>query len=119
GSGSDGVFVFDSRLGMSPTAIAATIEGLNSAPWVRIRSATQAMTILPPEGATLPFPTFARGDQSYLSAARAARSALSTLDSILVQPLANADEYDRNVLAAESSEWRSDPASGVRLARRV
>jgi hypothetical protein len=64
-------------------------------------------------------PAFARPDQSFLAGARAARTALSTLDSILVQPLPNSDEYDRSLLAAESSEWQTDAAAGVRLARRV
>src|SRR5438874_879040 len=117
--GSDRVFVIDSPVRMAPTALSATIDGLSSAPWVRMRSASEALTVLPPEGANLPFPTFTRSDEPYLAGARAGRSALSTLDAILVQPLPNGDEYDRNLLAAESSEWESDPASGLRLARRV
>jgi hypothetical protein len=117
--GSDRVFVIDSPPGMAPTALAATIDGLRSAPWVRMRSATEALTVLPPEGANLPFPTFVRPDTSYLSGARAGRAALSTLDAILVQPLPNGDELDRNLLAAESWEWSNDPASGLRLSRRV
>ena len=117
--GSERVFVIDSPVRMAPTALAATIDGLTSAPWVRIRPATEALTVLPPQGANLPFPTFVRSDSSVLSGARTGRTALSTLDSILVQSLPNGDELDRNLLAAESWEWRTDPASGLRLARRV
>ena len=117
--GSDRVFVIDSPVRMAPTALAAAIDGLTSAPWVRMRSATEALTVLPPQGVDLPYPTFVRSDSPVLSAARAGRSALSTLDAILVQPLPNSDELDRNLLAAESWEWRNDPASGLRLARRV
>jgi hypothetical protein len=84
-----------------------------------MRSATEALTSLPSQGAVLPLPTFARADQPFLSGARAGRTALSTLDSILVQPLSQSEEYDRNLLASESSEWQADPAAGLRLARRV
>jgi hypothetical protein len=117
--GSERVLVIESPVRMAPTSLAAAIDGLSSAPWVRMRSATEALTILPSQGAVLPLPTFVRADQPFLAGARGARIALSTLDSILVQPLSNTDEYDRNVLAAESSEWQADPAAGVRLARRV
>ena len=117
--GSERVIVIDSPSLMAPTSLAAAIDGLSSAPWVRMRSATEALTILPSQGAVLPLPTFVRTDQPYLSGARAARTALSTLDSILIQPLPQSDEYDRNLLAAESSEWQADPSAGLRLARRV
>lgn len=117
--GSDRVFVIDSPVRMAPTALAATIDGFSSAPWVRMRSASEALLVLPPQGVNLPFPTFVRSDAPYLSGARAGRTALSTLGGILVQPLPNGDELDRNLLAAESWEWRADPASGLRLARHV
>jgi hypothetical protein len=117
--GAERAFVIDSPVRMAPTALAAMIDGLTSAPWVRMRSATETLTVLPPEGANLPFPSFTRNDTSYLAAARAGRAALSTLDAILVQPLATGDEFDKNILAAESSEWGADPAAGARVARRV
>jgi uncharacterized protein DUF6049 len=117
--GSERVLVIDSPVRMAPTSLAAAIDGLSNAPWIRMRSATEALTILPPEGAVLPLPVFARADQSFLAGARAARLALSTLESILVQPLPERDEYDRNLLAAESSEWQVNPSVGLQLARRV
>ena len=117
--GSERVFVIDSPVRMAPTALAATIDGLTNAPWVRMLPASEALTVLPPQGSNIPFPLFTRSDTPYVSAARAGRSAFSTLDSILVQPLANEDELDRDLLAAESSEWQSDPGSGVSLARGV
>jgi hypothetical protein len=117
--GSERVLVIDSPVRMAPTSLAAAIDGLSTAPWVRMRSATETLTILPPQGAVLPLPAFVRPDQSFLAGARAARTALSTLDSILVQRLPNSDEYDRNLLAAESSEWQTDAAAGLRLARHL
>lgn len=117
--GSDRVIVIDSPVRLAPTALAAAIDGLNSAPWVRLRSATEALSLLPPEGAPLPLPSLIRPDHSFLSAARTARAELSILGSILVQPLSAADTFDRDVLASESSEWAVAPTAGVRLARRV
>ena len=117
--GAERVLVIDSPVRLAPTALAAAIDGLNSAPWVRMRSATDSLTVLMPEGATLPLPSLIRPDQPFLGAARGARTELSILESILVLPLRNADEYDRTVLAAESSEWGAAPTTGARLARQV
>ena len=117
--GSERVLVIDSPVRLAPTALAAAIDGLNSAPWVRMRSATEALTILTPEGAALPLPSLIRPDQPFLAGARGARTELSILESILVEPLRDADQYDRTVLAAESAEWGGDPTTGVRLARQA
>ncbi|MGZ4120092.1 MAG: DUF6049 family protein [Actinomycetota bacterium] len=115
--GSERVLAIDSSVRLAPTALTAMIEGLTQAPWARMRSVSQALTILPPEGAVLPVPRFARPDRPFLVAARAARLALSTLSSVAVDPLTRGDELDRDILASESAEWTSVPAQGVNIAR--
>ena len=77
-------FVIDSPVLMAPTALSATIDGLSSAPWVRMRSASEALTVLPPEGANLPFPTFAFAPDGK-------RLACATIDRLYVWNLANGD----------------------------
>lgn len=117
--GTERVLVIDSSVRLAPTTLAAMIDGLSQAPWARMRSASQALTILPPQGVVLPVPRFSRPDLPFLAAARTARVALSTLSSVSVDPLARGDEFDRDILASESAEWQAAPATGVNLARAV
>jgi hypothetical protein len=117
--GTERVLVIDSPARIAPTTLAAAIDGLSHAPWVRMRSATDAMQNLPPQGAQLPLPQGLRPDRLFLAAARAARGLLSTLNAITVDPLPESGSFDRTLLASESAEWDGTPSAGVALARTV
>jgi hypothetical protein len=119
------LLVLDSRTTPSPTALAAGIDGLRAAPWVRMRTATDALsTLLPPAVApandAVQLPMLDPGDRSFLRAARRARVSLGALGAITHDtPLPEAAELDRSVLLAESAEWNADPARGTALAEGV
>ncbi len=101
----------------APPALAAALRGISRAPWVKLVSATDAL--LSPMGDPLPTQRLQRADTPYLAAARRARRALATAQSIAVDPLPGAERLDRMVLRAQSASWATDPERGTALARSV
>lgn len=100
-----------------PPALAAALDGLAAAPWVQMRTASDALGILPPEGPAAGLPRARPPDEPFLAAARQARDALATLEAISIEPHQRATELDRMILLAESARWRDDPSTGIALAR--
>lgn len=101
----------------SPPALAAVLDGLSAAPWVQMRTSSDALQLLPPSGPPAQLVRRRPPDRAFLARARQAREALDLLDEIVVDPHPRADELERFVLLAESSEWEDDPATGAALAQ--
>jgi hypothetical protein len=115
---SERLIVIDSPPGLAPTVLGTMLNGLRTAPWLRMLPASGAFDALPPEGAQLPLPILQR-ERPFLDAARRARAALSTLSAITVTPPAYIDPLDRSILASESDEWTTAPSIGTAVANDV
>lgn len=115
----DRVLVLSSRRLPTPPALGAALDGLARAPWVRMRTASDALAALPPQGDPLVLPRLSRPDRPYLAAARAAREDLGVLRRIAVDTLPQEESLDRLILLAESAEWESEREAGAALARAV
>jgi hypothetical protein len=103
----------------SPGAFGAALDGLRTAPWVRMRSVSEALAALPPQTEPLGLLRRRPRDRSYLEGARNARRLHEILRSIAVGRQEEIDTLDRLVLLSQSQEWERDHAGGLALARAV
>ncbi len=97
-------------------AAGALLDALAGAPWVRLLTATQAASALPPTDKVLALDSSTDPDRPALSAARAARRAVDTLVRVL-EPERPVELLERLILAAQSADWIADPSRGSILAR--
>jgi len=102
-----------------PTMLAHLLDGLRSAPWVRMRPLSAAVQAAPPQGVPLPLVEATPSPRPYIEAALRARASLTTLTDISVEPPADLDDLERAVLLAQSDDWASAPLEGVALAGEV
>jgi len=99
-----------------PAALTAALDGLAAAPWLQMRTATDALAILPPRAPAMDVEQVVPPDAANLARARQARASLELLDSISIEPHPRAPELERMVLLAESGEWEAEPERGAALA---
>lgn len=103
----------------APTVLGAALDAFTAAPWITLRTMTEAGATTPALGDPVTLRSFALPDAPHLAAARAARRALATLQAILAGPLAIADRHERDILVAESGEWYREPLTGEAIGRAV
>jgi hypothetical protein len=92
------------------------LDAIAGAPWIRVRTASDAATTFQAKDQPIPLPIAKSGDRPPLAAARAARRELATLGKVLGDEGQPAELLDRYILAAESADWISDPQRGSILA---
>lgn len=102
-----------------PSALAPALDGLAGAPWVRMRTLSDALVSLPAQGAPITLVRRSPPDRPHLVHARAARRFLLTYSAIAAQPVPELDALNRLVLLSESAEWNADADTGSALARAV
>lgn len=99
-----------------PAVARALLAGLGGAPWIRLRTASDAFREFPPEEDALRLPRVAAGRGPVLQAARRARDVVDRLREIVLDPAPEVALLDRLVLASESADWAENPRAGRRLA---
>jgi hypothetical protein len=100
----------------APSTTAALLTGLSSAPWITLRTATDALAALPPEGPAVRLPIARPTGGALLAALLRARRALATIDAVMPQALAQRDAIRRLLLSAESDDWAASPQHAISLA---
>lgn len=115
----DRLLVLASRRLADPVALAAAADGFRTAPWLRLRTASDAARALAPEGTAVALPSLVRPDSAHLRAARTARRAMALLNEIAAGTVPGADRLDRLIMLSESDEWDATPGMGRALARAV
>jgi len=100
-----------------PDTLSRMLDGLGAAPWVQVRTASDAAGSLPPNDQPIPLPISAVPDRAPLIAARAATKTLSVLSRVLGEQQRPVALLDRFLLAAEAADYTTDPTRGEILAR--
>jgi len=119
GFAAERVLVLASRRLPDYVALGAAVDGFRTAPWIRMRPASEAARVLAPKNSPVALPSPARPDRPHLRAARAARNSLRLLTQIAAETAPGIDRLDRLILLSESAEWDAAPRAGAALARAV
>lgn len=96
--------------------VRAFMKAIAKAPWLRVRTAGDAATALPPTDEAIPLHAIRQPDRPPLAVARAARQELQKLGKVLGEEGQPLQSFERYVLAAESADWIAAPARGTLLA---
>jgi hypothetical protein len=99
-----------------PKIAAALLDGFASAPWITMRTASDAVNTLAATEEPIPLPIAHPVDRAPLSAARAARRTVEILGRVIEEERP-VGLLERFILAAESADWISAPGHGSILAR--
>src|SRR5207249_2401249 len=87
-----------------PRTISALLDGVASAPWIALRTASDTATALAPTEESIRMPIAPATDRLSLAAARAARRTVDILASVLEQA-GPVGMLERLILTSESADW--------------
>jgi len=100
---------------LSAGALGTVLGGLESAPWVRLVTASRAAETLPPQGEPLRLVQPVKEDAPYLETVRRARGEIDVLLAVVADPFPEQTALDRTLLLAQAQT----PEEGERLAQTV
>ena len=119
--GAGRMLVVTTRSMPEPVVTAPLLDILSQAPWIQMRTASNAAanTLLRPAGESVRLDAGASSSSARFTQARGARHALETLDRILVRPsgVEETARLDRLILVSESADYSARPGTAVGLAR--